>query len=54
MGDTSLVFFDYGGPNRLVAKVNPDLTVSPGDTIHFTLDASNCHLFDADGGTRLN
>ena len=54
MGDATLVFFDYGGANRLVAKVDPDLAVSPGDNIHFKLDAAHCHLFDAESGARLN
>jgi ABC-type sugar transport system ATPase subunit len=54
MGDVTLVFFDYGGPNRLVAKVDPDLTLAPGDHFRFKLDPANCHLFDADSGARLN
>lgn len=54
MGDVTLVFFDYGRPNRLVAKVDPDLTLAPGDNIHFKLDAANCHLFDFASGQRLN
>jgi multiple sugar transport system ATP-binding protein len=54
MGDTTLVFFDYGGPNRLVAKVDPDRALSPGDRIHFKFDLGNCHLFDGERGTRLN
>jgi multiple sugar transport system ATP-binding protein len=54
MGDTTLVFFDYGGGARLVAKVDPDLSLAPGDVIRFRLDPTNCHLFDADGGGRLN
>lgn len=54
MGDATLVFFDYGGPNRLVAKVDPDLSVASGDGIHFKLDPTHCHLFDAEGGARLN
>jgi multiple sugar transport system ATP-binding protein len=54
MGDTTLVFFDYGGPNPLVAKVDPDRVLSPGDRIHFKFDLGNCHLFDGERGTRLN
>jgi multiple sugar transport system ATP-binding protein len=54
MGDATLVFFDYGGANRLVAKVDPDLALAPGDRIRFKLDPANCHLFDADSGARLN
>jgi multiple sugar transport system ATP-binding protein len=54
LGDATLVFFDYGGASRLVAKIDPDLTLMPGDPIHFRLDAASCHLFAADGGHRLN
>lgn len=54
MGDATLVFFDYADGRRLVAKVDPDLVVAPGDDIHFRLDAGNCHLFDAGSGARLN
>jgi hypothetical protein len=54
MGDTTLVFFDYGGPNPIVAKVDPDRVLSPGDRIHFKFDLGNCHLFDGERGTRLN
>lgn len=54
LGDATLVFFDYGGPKRLVAKVDPDRTYGPGDTLNFAFDANNCHLFDTDSGARLN
>lgn len=54
LGDATLVFFNYGGPTRLVAKVDPDLAVGPGDSFSFTFDSANCHLFDPDSGARLN
>jgi multiple sugar transport system ATP-binding protein len=54
LGDATMVFFEYGGPTRLVAKVDPDLTFGPGDNLTFAFDAANCHLFDADNGARLN
>jgi multiple sugar transport system ATP-binding protein len=54
LGDATLIFFDPGGTSRLVAKVDPDLELAPGDPIHFKLDAVNCHLFTAEGGDRLN
>ena len=54
LGDATLVFFDYGGPARLVAKVDPDLSFGPGDSLSFQFDAENCHLFDAENGARLN
>jgi len=54
LGDATLVFFNYGGASRLVAKVDPDLTFGPGDSLSFSLDPNHCHLFDADSGARLN
>jgi len=54
LGDATLVFFDYGGPSRLVAKVDPDLHFGPGDSLTFGFEADNCHLFDAENGARLN
>lgn len=54
LGDSTMVFFEYGGPTRLVAKVDPDLTFGPGDNFTFAFDANNCHLFDAENGARLN
>jgi ABC-type sugar transport system ATPase subunit len=54
LGDATLVFFDYGGPTRLVAKVDPDLPLAPNDPISFTFEASACHLFDPETGVRLN
>jgi ABC-type sugar transport system ATPase subunit len=54
LGDATLVFFDYGGPARLVAKVDPDLPLAPNDPISFTFEASACHLFDPETDVRLN
>ncbi|NNE83052.1 MAG: ABC transporter ATP-binding protein [Alphaproteobacteria bacterium] len=54
LGDATLVYFDYGGPTRLVSKVDPDRLFAPGDDLTFAFDANNCHLFDADNGARLN
>ena len=54
LGDATLVFFDYGGPKRLVAKVDPDRLFGPGDPLTFGFEAANCHLFDKDTGARLN
>ncbi len=54
LGDATLVFFDYGGSKRLVAKVDPDRPFGPGDNLNFAFDAENCHLFDIDSGARLN
>ena len=54
LGDATLVFLEYGGGSRLVAKVDPDRPVGRGDKLSFAFDAENCHLFDADSGARLN
>jgi ABC-type sugar transport system ATPase subunit len=54
LGDATLIFFDYGGPARLVAKVDPDLPLAPNDPIGFTFQAPACRLFDPETGVRLN
>jgi ABC-type sugar transport system ATPase subunit len=54
LGDATLVFFEFGGNTRLVAKVDPDLVFKAGDVFRFTFDPANCHLFDPDSGDRLN
>jgi multiple sugar transport system ATP-binding protein len=53
LGDASLVFFDYGGEALMVAKVAPETTIAPGDSIAFGFDTARCHLFDAASGKRL-
>ena len=54
LGDVSLVFFEFGEEEQLVAKVSPGLRVSPGDQLTFGFQTENCHLFDVDNGIRLN
>ena len=54
LGDATLIFFEFGGRTRLVAKVDPDLVYKPGHMFRFTLDPDNCHLFDPVDGNRLN
>jgi len=54
LGDETLVFFEYGGAAPLVAKVDPDSPLGPGDPVAFEFDREWCHLFDAEGGARLN
>lgn len=54
LGDETLVFFEYGGEEALVAKVDPEMTLNPGDTIQFDFDAAGFHLFDGTTGDRLN
>jgi multiple sugar transport system ATP-binding protein len=54
LGDETLVFFDYGGETPLVAKVAPELHLSPGSGITFACDEVGYHLFDGGTGERLN
>jgi hypothetical protein len=54
MGDETLVFFEYGGKEALVAKVNPEMILNPGDTVQFDFDIAGFHLFDGKTGDRLN
>ena len=54
LGDETLVFFEFGGGAPLVAKVDPDSPLGPGDPVAFDFDRDWCHLFDAESGARLN
>ncbi len=54
LGDATLLFFEYGGRSRLVAKVDPNLVHAPGSKFRFRLDPDNCHLFEPADGLRLN
>ena len=54
LGDETLVFFEFGGAAPLVAKVDPDSPLGPGDPVAFDFDRDWCHLFDAGSGARLN
>ena len=54
LGDETLVFFEFGGAAPLVAKVDPDSPLAPGDPVAFDFDRDWCHLFDAGSGARLN
>jgi multiple sugar transport system ATP-binding protein len=54
LGDTTLVFFDYGGEVAMAAQVSPDLNFKPGDEITFGFDEGGFHLFDGESGVRLN
>jgi multiple sugar transport system ATP-binding protein len=54
LGAESLVFFEYGGATPLVAKIDPETTLDTGDNLTFAFDPAGFHLFDADGGARLN
>lgn len=54
LGDTTLVFFEFGGDVALAAQVNPDLNFKPGDEITFGFEEAGFHLFDGESGDRLN
>jgi multiple sugar transport system ATP-binding protein len=54
LGAESLVFFEYGGPAPLVAKIDPETRIASGDNLTFAFDPAGYHLFDADSGARLN
>lgn len=53
LGDETLVFFDYGGEAALIAKVNPEMSLAPGDAVEFEFDIAGFHLFDGETGDRL-
>jgi multiple sugar transport system ATP-binding protein len=54
LGDGTLVFFEYGGERPLVANVDPETPLRPGDVVSFSFDESRSHLFDSMTGHRLN
>jgi multiple sugar transport system ATP-binding protein len=54
LGDETLVFFEYGGDQPLVAKVEPEKAFSPGDAIEFGFEKTGFHIFDGESGDRLN
>ncbi|MBI3126809.1 MAG: ABC transporter ATP-binding protein [Candidatus Tectomicrobia bacterium] len=54
LGDETLVFFDYGGDASLVVKVSPELQLSPGSGVTFSLEEAGFHLFDGGTGERMN
>lgn len=37
----------------LTARVDPDVSVRPGDNVTIALDPARVHLFDAESGKRL-
>ncbi|MBI3515313.1 MAG: TOBE domain-containing protein, partial [Proteobacteria bacterium] len=54
LGNGTLVFFDVGGDGPLVANVEPETSLTSGDSVRFAFDATRLHLFDAATGNRLN
>ena len=53
LGDETLVFLDWGGPGSLVAKVDAEETVAPGDRRRFTFNPDRLLFFDQETGGRL-
>src|SRR5262249_54304161 len=53
LGNGTLVFFNFGGDTPLVANVDPETRLAPGDSVRFSFDAARVHLFDRDTGQRL-
>ena len=54
LGDESLVFFEFGGDAPLVAKVDAETSLRPGDNLTFGFNPAGYHVFDAGSGARLN
>lgn len=54
LGAETLVFFEFGGSAPLVAKVDPDSPLGPGDPVAFDFDRDWRHLFDRESGARLD
>ncbi|MCZ7566256.1 MAG: ABC transporter ATP-binding protein [Burkholderiales bacterium] len=54
LGNESLVFFEFGGDAPLVAKVDAETRLRPGDNLTFGFNPAGYHVFDAASGARLN
>jgi multiple sugar transport system ATP-binding protein len=53
MGDETLVFLDYGGPDGLVAKVDAEEKIAVGERRRFTFRFDRMVFFDAVTGERI-
>ncbi|MGI9336684.1 MAG: ABC transporter ATP-binding protein [Gammaproteobacteria bacterium] len=53
LGDQTLVYFDYGGPAQLVAKVDAERDLKVGERTSFTFNPNGVLLFDATDGRRV-
>jgi ABC-type sugar transport system ATPase subunit len=53
MGDETLVFLDYGGPESLVAKVDGEEKVAVGDRRGFSFRGDRIVFFDTATGDRI-
>jgi ABC-type sugar transport system ATPase subunit len=54
LGDVTLVHFDVGEGQSLVAKVPPATSLALGSPVKFSFAPEQCHLFDTATGQRLN
>lgn len=54
LGDATLIHFDYGQGQTLVAKVPPTTALTSGAAVKFRFVPEACHLFDAASQARLN
>jgi multiple sugar transport system ATP-binding protein len=54
LGDESLVFFEFGAEAPLVARVDAQTRLRPGDNLTFGFNPVGFHVFDAETGARLN
>jgi multiple sugar transport system ATP-binding protein len=53
LGDETLVFLDYGGPASLVAKVDAEEKITPGDRRRFAFKEEKLLFFDGETGGRI-
>jgi multiple sugar transport system ATP-binding protein len=54
LGDVTLVHFDVGEGQSLVAKVPPATSLALGSPVKFSFAPEQCHLFDTATGQRMN
>ena len=54
LGDATLIHFDCGQGQTLVAKVPPTTALTSGAAAKFRFVPEACHLFDAASQARLN
>jgi ABC-type sugar transport system ATPase subunit len=53
LGDVTLVHFDAGKGKSLVAKIAPDMTLTPGSPLKFQFLPERCHLFETNNLRRF-
>jgi multiple sugar transport system ATP-binding protein len=52
LGNEKIVYMDADG-EELVARIEPDIAVRPGDSVRAGLRLSRCHLFSPESGRRV-